>query len=107
MEELKEIIEKCELKKEFTEDEKDELWYTYSRNLLLASYDFKYVDKTFSDLFLMMSKMCLNNLSGKWQPTLNNEGQGDAAVIESKLHNLEESEREKIMNEIKEIEESL
>lgn len=84
MDDLKEFIDKCEEKKTFTEDEKDELYYTYARNFLMASYDFKYVDKTFSDLFLNFSKQMLNNLSEKWQPTINNSQESDAVIIESK-----------------------
>lgn len=100
MENLEEIINEVSKKTEFTDEEKDLLYFTYSKNLLLASFEFKNVDSTLSALFLSLSKMLINT-------TAENLRHSDDELIKSRFSQLPDDEKSKLLLEIESIEKQL
>ena len=106
MENLEEIIKEISSKTEFTEEEKDALYFTYSKNLLLGSIEFKYVDKTLSDLFLSLSRMLVNTVAYKYDEY--KDGSTDNELyLNSKFATLPENEKNTILAEIELIEKTI
>lgn len=101
MNNLEEIIKEIEQKTEFTDEEKDLLYFTYSKNLLLASLEFKNVDKTLSNLFLSLSKMLVNTVAYKYEES------NDELYLNSKFATLPEDEKNELLSEIESIEKKI
>lgn len=94
---FKEILE-MEEKLTFTKEEKLNMYYVYSKNLLVGSKEFKNLDETLSELFFMMSKMLLNRFDIE-----NNENHNENHNIDiskSIISKLSKEEQDNIFNEI-------
>ena len=89
-------------KQMLTKEQLENLYYVYSKNFLLASNEFKYVDRTLSDIFLMYSQLLISRCS------MNNPKNNPKSLLENKLNLIMSSdEKDKILDEINNIEKSL